>query len=59
MGAKGTVSSYHEAQISPLVQEVSIDIDAIGLTEVLGDERTNRGEVLFLEGMFILYISQI
>jgi hypothetical protein len=51
-------AAYHEAQLSPLVQEIPVHIDAVGLAEVLGDQGTDRRQIFLLEGMLVLYISQ-
>lgn len=37
--------AYHEAQIAPLVQKVPVDIDTVGLRQVLGDQLPDSGEV--------------
>ena len=36
---------YHKAQLAPLVQEVAVDVDAVGFGEVFGDELADGGEV--------------
>ena len=33
---------YHETQITPLVKEVTVDVDAIRLTQIPRNERSNR-----------------
>lgn len=34
--------TYHKAQIPPLIQEIPIDINAVRLTQILGNECSNR-----------------
>ena len=35
--------AYHEAQMRPLAEEVSVDVDTVGLTKVFRDERAYCG----------------
>ena len=50
---------YHEAQLAPLVEEVAVHVDAVGLGQVLGDELPDGREVgFFLRGV-VLYVSEI
>jgi len=45
-------ASHQVAQVPPLVQEVTVDIDAVGLGQVFGDELADGGqEALFLGGV--------
>lgn len=37
----------HEAQVAPLVEEVAVDVDAVGFGKVFGDELADGGEELF------------
>lgn len=30
--------AYHEAQVAPLIQEISVDIDAVWLRQIFGDQ---------------------
>ena len=53
------VDTNHEAKVAPLVQEVPVDVDAIGFAEVLGDQGTDGGEVLFLQPMLVLDIAKL
>lgn len=39
---------YHIAQVSPLVQEISVHIDAVRFAKVLGDQGPNGGQVFLL-----------
>jgi hypothetical protein len=48
----------HKAQVTPLIQEVSIDVDAVGLTQVLGDQGPYGREIFFFQRMFVLYVAQ-
>jgi hypothetical protein len=48
--------SYHETQIPPLVQEIPVDVNAVRLAQILGDQSSDRGEILFFEGMLVLYV---
>jgi hypothetical protein len=50
---------HHVTQIPPLVQKVSVHIDAVRLGEVFGDEVPYRGEVYrFLVGI-ILDVAEV
>ena len=40
--------AYHEAKITPLVEEVSVDIDAVWLAEILGDQGADSRQVFLL-----------
>lgn len=40
-GEKDVNRRYHEAKIPPLVQEIPIDIDTVGLAEVFANECAN------------------
>lgn len=51
--------AYHEAEVSPLVQEVPVDIDAVRLAQVFGDQGPNGREILFFQGMLVLDIAQL
>ena len=37
--------TYHEAQVTPLVQKVAVDVDAVGFAQVFGDEFADGREV--------------
>lgn len=45
----GEWGTYHKTQISPLVQEVAVDIDAIRLAKIASDQRTDAWEVGFFQ----------
>ena len=49
----------HVAEMAPLVQEVAVDIDAVGLAQVFGDEGPDGGQVLGFEGVFILDVLEL
>ena len=48
----------HEAEVGPLAQEVAVDIYAVWLAQILGDERPYGREVPGLQVMLILDVSQ-
>lgn len=50
--------AYHEAKISPLVEEIPIDINTVRLAQVLRDNGPDGRQVFFLERMFVLNVSQ-
>lgn len=50
---------YHEAEVGPLMEEVAVDVDAVGLAQVLGDQRADGRQVLFLERMLVLDVAQL
>lgn len=54
----GGERSDHEAEVCPLAQKIAVDIDAVGLTQVLGDEGADGGQILGLESMFVLDVAQ-
>lgn len=37
---------HHEAKISPLVEEIAIDVDGVRLRQILGDQLPDGGEIL-------------
>jgi hypothetical protein len=45
--------------MTPLIEKVTIDIYAVRLTQVLGDQCTNGWQILLLEAMFVLDVSQL
>jgi hypothetical protein len=55
-GEKG--EKYHETQIPPLVQEISIYVDTVRLAQILGDQGADGGEVLLFERVLILNVPQ-
>lgn len=50
--------SDHEAEVCPLAQKIAVDIDAVRLTQVLGDESADGGQILGLKSMFVLDVAQ-
>ena len=50
---------YHEAQVPPLIQEVAIHVDTVGLGEVFRDHLTDCGQIGRLFVAAILNISDI
>lgn len=51
--------TYHETEMSPLAKEVSVHVDTVRLAQVLGDERTDNGEVLAFEFMLVLHVAEL
>lgn len=51
-GAQG-----HITQVCPLVQEISVNIDAIRFAEILGYQGPNGWQILLFERMFVLEVS--
>ncbi len=51
--------SYHKAQVSPLVQKVSVDIDTVGLAQVFRNKRPDRRQELSFQRMFVLNVFQL
>lgn len=43
----------------PLAEKVPVDVDAVWLTQVFGDESPNGGEILALKPVLILDILQV
>lgn len=60
-GKAGLVLSdtYHEAQVPPLMEEVTVDIEAVWLRKVLGDELPDGRQILFLLAHLILDIEEV
>jgi hypothetical protein len=56
-GTEGKI--YHETQLCPLVQKVAVDIDAVGLAEILRDQSADGRKILLLETLVILHIFQL
>lgn len=50
--------AYKIAEITPLIQEIAVDVDAIGLGEVLGDELADGGQVFRFLVLVVLDVSQ-
>jgi hypothetical protein len=49
---------YHETQILPLIQEVSVNIYAVRLAQIFRDQGSNGRQILFFQGVFISNVSQ-
>lgn len=43
----------------PLVEKVPVDVDAVWLTQIFGDERPDGWEVLAFKPVLILHILQV
>jgi hypothetical protein len=50
----GIRHGYHETQVTPLVEEIAIDVNAVWLTQILGDEGADGWQELLFKSMFIL-----
>ena len=50
---------YHKAQVSPLVEEITVDIDAIWFREIVGDQLSDRGEIGRFFAAMILDITKL
>ncbi|POR36481.1 Uncharacterized protein TPAR_03325 [Tolypocladium paradoxum] len=46
-------------RVRPLAEKVAIDVDAVRLAEVLGDEGAYGGEILRLQPMLVLDVPQL
>lgn len=55
----GTRTFYHIAQVTPLIQEVTVYIDTVGLGKVFGDQLADGGEVQFFACCFVLDILKL
>lgn len=55
---KGVKSAYHKAEVTPLVEEVSVDVYTVWFAEVFGDEGTDAGQVCLFEGVFVLDVLE-
>lgn len=51
--------TYHKTQISPLIEEISVDIDTVGFGEIARYELSDGGKVDRLFAAVILYISKL
>lgn len=51
--------AYHITQVTPLVQEVPVDVNAVRLAQVLGNQGPDGGEVLALQGVLILDVLEL
>ena len=51
--------TYHKTQISPLIEKISIDIDAVGFGEIARYELSDGGKVDRLFAAVILYIPKL
>lgn len=52
-----TRGTHHITQVCPLVQEISVNIDAIRFAEILGYQGPNGWQILLFERMFVLEVS--
>jgi hypothetical protein len=55
--AKGKGVKYHETQVSPLVQKIPVHVDTVRLAQIFRDQGSDRGEILFFEGVLVLYVA--
>lgn len=56
-GRRGGV--YHKAELAPLVEEISVDIDTVRLTQILGYEGSYGGQELLFKRVLVLDVSQL
>lgn len=49
----------HEAQVTPLIEEITVDVDAIWLAQVFCDQRAYGGEISRFQAVVILDILQV
>ena len=63
LGAKtrgfGKEMIYHETEIAPLVEEVAVDVYAVRLRQILGDEGAQGREVAGFECCVILDVFDV
>lgn len=45
--------------MAPLVQEIAVDVDAVGFRQVFGDQLADPGQVCLLVGAVVLHIAQL
>ena len=53
------MGTYHEAQVSPLVKEITVDINAVWLREIVGDELSDGGEISRFLAAMILNVAKL
>lgn len=51
--------SYHVTEVPPLIQEVAVDVDAVGLGEIFGDQLPDRGEKFRFFRAIVLLVAQV
>lgn len=52
-------ATHHETQIPPLVEKISIDIDAVGFGKIARYELSNGGKIDGLFAALVLYIPKL
>ena len=52
----GNITAHHETQVTPFIQEVSVDIDAVGFREIGGYELPDGREI---SGLFAAVILNV
>ncbi len=57
--AEGEGGTYHEAQVTPLVQKIPVYVDTVRLAQIFGDQRADGGQVLLFKRVLVLDISQL
>ena len=50
---------YHETQITPLVEKISVHIDTIWFAQVLGDDGADGRQIFSFQGMFVLDVAKL
>ena len=41
----GGEAAHHEAQVSPLIEEIAVDTDTVGFGEIIRDQLPDGGEI--------------
>ena len=51
--------THHETQVPPLVEEIAVDIDAIGLRKVGGDQLPDGWQIRRLLTRVVLHVVEL
>jgi hypothetical protein len=47
-----------ETEVAPLVKEIAVNVDAVGLREILGDQLAHCSDILVFASTFIPHIAE-
>ena len=53
------MAAHHKTEVRPVVEEIMVHVYAVGLAQVFGYQGSDGGEVLGLEGVFVLHVVQV
>lgn len=48
-----------EAEVAPLVQEIAVDVNAVGLGQILGDQLAHGGDVFIFASAVVSHVAEV